>query len=45
MIYAAHLGGAYGLKKFLKYGKNPKDYYGTSIKDYLNYKYTFWYQL
>lgn len=45
MIYAAHLGGARGLKRFLKYGKNPKDYYKTSIKDYLDYKNTFWYQL
>lgn len=45
MIYAAHLGGANGLKRFFKYGKNPRDYYGTSIKDYLNYKNTFWYQL
>jgi len=45
MIYGAHLGGAYGLKKFLRYGINPSDVYGTSIKDYLNYKNTFWYQL
>jgi len=45
MLYAAHLGGAYGLKKFLKYGYNPSDINGTSIKDYLNYKNTFLYQL
>lgn len=45
MIYAAHLGGAWGLKKFLKYGNNPKDIYGTSIKDYLDYQNTFRYQL
>jgi len=45
MIYGAHLGGAYGLKKFLRYGINPRDDFGTSIKDYLNYKNTFWYQL
>ena len=45
MIYAAHLGGAWGLKKFLLYGKNPTDAYGTSIKDYLDYKNTFWYKI
>ncbi len=38
MIYAAHLGGAGGLKKFFKYGRNPKDANGVSIKDYLDYK-------
>jgi hypothetical protein len=45
MIYAAHLGGSYGLKRFLKYGNNPRDVFGTSIKDYLDYQNTFWYKL
>lgn len=45
MLYAAHLGGAWGLKQFLKEGRNPSDAFGTSIKDYLDYKNTFWYTL
>ena len=45
MIFAAHLGGVWGLKKFLRTGRNPRDAYGTSIRDYLDYKNTFWYQI
>jgi len=43
MVFAAHLGGAWGLKKFLKNGNNPHDINGTTIKDYLDYKNTFRY--
>lgn len=41
IIYGSHLGGASGMKRFLRYGSNPRDKYGTSIKDYVNYKNTF----
>ena len=35
ILAAAHLAGAGGVKKYFKYGYNPKDAYGTSLEDYL----------
>lgn len=35
LIAAAHLGGAGGVKKWLRSGKNPKDGLGTPITEYI----------
>lgn len=36
MLAAAHLAGQGNVKKFLMYGKNPSDAYGTSLSKYLS---------
>jgi len=35
IIAAAHLAGAFNVKKFFKYGFDPHDAYGTNLTDYL----------
>lgn len=45
IIYAAHLGGAGGTARFLKYGYNPSDAFGGTIAYYMNYENTFAYKL
>jgi hypothetical protein len=35
IIAAAHLAGAFNVKKFFKYGYDPHDAYGTNLTDYL----------
>ena len=35
ILAAAHLAGAGGVKKYFRYGFNPKDAYGTGLEDYL----------
>ena len=35
ILAAAHLAGASGVRSYFKYGKNPKDAYGTGLEDYL----------
>lgn len=35
ILAGMHLGGVKGVVDFIKYGKNSKDGFGTSVKDYL----------
>jgi hypothetical protein len=35
ILAAAHLAGAGNVRSYFKYGKNPKDAFGTSLEDYL----------
>jgi len=35
ILAAAHLAGAGGVKKYFRYGRNPRDAYGTGLEDYL----------
>ena len=35
LLAGAHIGGAKGASKFAKYGYNPRDKFGTTIRDYV----------
>lgn len=41
IMYAAHIAGAGGVKRFFDRGHNPRDINGTSLMDYLDFKRTF----
>lgn len=35
ILAAAHLAGAGGVRSYFKYGRNPRDAFGTGLEDYL----------